>query len=175
MTSTIELPVTALDAQAFAPYGRLLAPEGARDAGRDGYDIWIKPFEAESRARLQIVRYHARPFVVTTIERHLHVSETRMPLAGPPAIIVVAPPGEDAPEPESLRAFRLDGTGVILHRGTWHAIDAYPERGPHADFLFLSEEATVNELFLTPGKPPKRTEVIEFPRSDVHISIAASR
>lgn len=174
MTSTIELPVAALEAEAFAPYGQLLAPEGPRDAGRDGYDIWIKPFQAESRARLQIVRYHARPFVVTTIERHLHVTEARMPLAGPPAIIVVAPPGEDAPGPESLRAFRIDGTGIILNRGTWHAIDAYPEHGPHADFLFLSEEATVNELFLTPDKRPERTEVIDFSRRAVHVSIAVS-
>lgn len=175
MTSPFTLAVEPLSAEAFSPYGRLLAPEGPRDAGREGYDIWIKPFAAESPARLQIVRYHARPFVVWTIERHLHVTEARLPLAGaPPSIIVVAPPGESAPQPQDLRAFRLDGMGIIFHRGTWHAIDAYPERGPHADFLFLSEEATVNELFVTPGTPPKRTDVIDFAASGAHVMIDLS-
>lgn len=175
MTSTFTLAVESLSADAFAPYGRLLAPDGARDAGREGYDIWIKPFAAESAARLQIVRYHARPFVVGVIERHLHVTEARLPLAGaPPAIIVVAPPAEKAPQPHDLRAFRLDGAGIIFHRGTWHAIDAYPEHGPHADFLFLSEEATVNELFVTPGLPPKRTEIIDFATRGTHVTIGLS-
>lgn len=175
MTTSFTLAAEPVTAEAFAPYGRLLAPEGRRDAGREGYDIWIKPFAAESAARLQIVRYHARPFLVGTIERHLHVTEARLPLAGaPPAIIVVAPPNETAPEPQSLRAFRLDGTGVIFHRSTWHAIDAYPERGPHADFLFLSEEATVSELFGAPATPPTRTEVIDFTSRDITILIGAS-
>lgn len=174
MTSPFTLAVEPISAEAFAPFGRLLVPEGPRDAGREGYDIWIKPFAAESAARLQIVRYHARPFAVGMIERHLHVTEARMPLAGgPPAIIVVAPPEESAPVPRSLRAFRLNGAGVIFHRGTWHAIDAYPERGPHADFLFLSEEATVNELFVTPNQPAKRTEMIDFAARGMHVIIDA--
>ena len=86
----IALPVSPLTVEAFAPYGRVLSPSGARDTGREGYDIWIQPFAAESRPRLQIVRYHARPFVVALIERHLHVPEARQPLSGSPAIIVVA-------------------------------------------------------------------------------------
>jgi ureidoglycolate hydrolase len=176
MTSPFTLAVEPLSADAFSPYGRLLAPEGPRDAGREGYDIWIKPFAAESTARLQIVRYHARPFVVGMIERHLHVTEARLPLAGgPPAIIVVAPAEKEAPTPQDLRAFRLDGTGVIFHRGTWHAIDAYPERGPYADFLFLSEEATVNELFVTPSQPAKRTEMIDLPARGMHVIIDIER
>lgn len=174
MTSTFTLSVEPISAEAFAPYGRLLVPEGPRDAGREGYDIWIKPFASESAPRLQVVRYHARPFSVGMIERHLHVTEARLPLAGPPAIIVVASPDDDAPTPQSLRAFRLDGTGVIFHRGTWHAIDAYPERGSHADFLFLSEEATVNELFVTPERPPERTQTIDFSARGLTIVIDPS-
>ncbi|WP_147283727.1 ureidoglycolate lyase [Bosea caraganae] len=174
MTATFTLTAEPITAEAFAPYGRLLAPEGPRDAGREGYDIWIKPFAAESVARLQVVRYHARPFVVGMIERHLHVTEARLPLAGAPAaIIVVAPPDLAAPAPRDLRAFRLDGTGAIFHRSTWHAIDAYPVSGAHADFLFLSEEATVNELFVTPGIAPKRTEVIDLAGGGVQIIIDA--
>ena len=148
----IALPVSPLTVEAFAPYGRVLSPSGARDTGREGYDIWIQPFAAESRPRLQIVRYHARPFVVALIERHLHVTEARQPLSGSSAIIVVAESSDTPPGPESLHAFRLDGEGVLFHRGTWHAIDAYPQHGSHADFLFLSEEATVNELFEHPGQ-----------------------
>lgn len=175
MSPIFMLQVEPLSAEAFAPYGRLLAPEGPRDAGREGYDIWIKPFAAESTPRLQIVRYHARPFVVGVIERHMHVTEARLPLAGPPAIIVVAPPDLASPTPQDLRAFRLDSTGVLFRRGTWHAIDAYPEHGPYADFLFLSEEATVNELFVTPNKPATRTETIDFAACGKAVTIAVPR
>lgn len=174
MSPPFTLQVEPLSVEAFAPYGWLLAPGGPRDAGREGYDIWIKPFAAESASRLQIVRYHARPFMVSVIERHLHVTEARLPLAGPPAIIVVAPPDPAAPAPQDLRAFRLDGTGVIFRRGTWHAIDAYPERGSHADFLFLSEEATVNELFANPNEPAIRTETIDLAARGAPIAIALS-
>lgn len=170
----IVLPVSPLTADSFAPYGRILSPSGQRDTGRDGYDIWIQPFAAEARPRLQIVRYHARPFVVALVERHLHVTEARHPLGGAPAIIVVAAPSEIAPVPEQLRAFRLDGEGVLFHRGTWHAIDAYPEQGSHADFLFLSEEATVNELFEHPGRTPERTQVHDFAAAGIELVIAAN-
>lgn len=167
----ITLPVSPISAEAFAPYGRVLSPAGARDTGREGYDIWIQPFGAESRPRLQIVRYHARPFIVALVERHLHVTEARQPLGGPPAIIVVAEPSGTPPAPESLRAFRLDGEGVLFHRGTWHAIDAYPEHGSHADFLFLSEEVTVNELFDNPGRKPQRTQVHDFHAAGIALVI----
>lgn len=169
----VVLPVLPLSAEAFAPYGRVLSPSGARDTGRDGYDIWIQPFAADSRPRLQIVRYHARPFVVALIERHLHVTEARQPIGGPPAVIVVAKPSETPPEPEALRAFRLDGEGVLFHRGSWHAIDAYPESGSHADFLFLSEEATVNELFEHPERAPQRTQVHDFRAAGIELVIDA--
>ena len=170
----IALPVSPLTVEAFAPYGRVLSPSGARDTGREGYDIWIQPFAAESRPRLQIVRYHARPFVVALIERHLHVTEARQPLSGSPAIIVVAESSDTPPGPESLHAFRLDGEGVLFHRGTRHAIDAYPPHGSHADFLFLSEEATVNELFEHPGRPPERTQVHDFRAAGIELVIDAN-
>ncbi|GAU80982.1 ureidoglycolate lyase [Bosea sp. BIWAKO-01] len=175
MIENIALTIEPLTAESFAPYGRLLAPEGARDAGREGYDIWIKPFSAESQVRLQIVRYHARPFVVRVMERHLHVTETRMPLGGPSAVLVVAPREADIPTAANLRAFRIERTGLLLHRGTWHSIDAYPESGTHADFLFLSEEATVSELFDTPNSPPRRTEVVDLGKRDIHVVIDVSR
>lgn len=171
MSRTVRLPVAPLTSEAFAPYGRILSPAGPRDAGRDGYDIWVQPFAAETRPRLQIVRYHARPFVVGVIERHLHVTEARLPLDATPAIIVVAEPSERPPALEQLRAFRLEGIGVMFHRGTWHAIDAYPEGGAYADFLFLSEEATVDELFANAGRPSRRTEIHDFGAAGAEIVI----
>lgn len=170
----VVLPASPLTAEAFAPYGRVLSPAGGRDTGREGYDIWVQPFASESRPRLQIVRYHLRPFVVALVERHLHVTEARQPLGGPPAIIVVAESSEVPPKPEALRAFRLNGEGVLFHRGTWHAIDAYPVLGSHADFLFLSEEATVNELFDNPGRAPERTQVHDFRAAGIDLVIDAN-
>lgn len=174
MSRIVTIPVAPLSAEAFAPYGRVLAPAGRRDAGREGYDIWLQPFVAEQAPRLQIVRYHARPLIVALVERHLHVTEARLPLGGPPAIIVVAEPSQTPPEPDALRAFRLAGEGVMFHRGTWHAIDAYPEGGDHADFLFLSEEATVDELFANPGRAPERTAIFDFAAAGHEIVILSN-
>ena len=174
MTQTTHIPVLPLTADSFAPYGRVLEPAGSRDAGRDGYDIWVQPFASEAAPRLQLVRYHARPMVVALIERHLHVTEARLPLAGQDAIIVVAAASDAPPAPRDLRAFRLGGRGVMFHRATWHAIDAYPAEAAHADFLFLSEQATVDELFIHKDRPPLRTQVHDYAKAGQTVLIDAA-
>jgi ureidoglycolate hydrolase len=154
----VNLPIIPITAEAFAPYGRLFRAEGSRDFGRDGYDGWIFPFRAEGAVRLQLVRYHPRARQVLLIERHRHVTETRQPVAGPAAVLVVGAPSEIPPRAEDMVAFDLGNNGIMLHPGTWHSIDAYPVTDSPSDYLFLSEEATVRELF--DGTPqPLRTQV----------------
>ncbi len=159
--AVISLPVMRISAEAFRPFGRLFAPEGARSFGRDNFDGWVMPFQAEGPVRLQYVRYKPRAMTVEIIERHRHVTETRQQISGPHCVLVVAPSSETPPAPESMTAFDLCGHGIMLHPGTWHSIDAYPLGGVAGDYLFLSEEATVSELF--DGTPePKRTQVHRF-------------
>jgi ureidoglycolate hydrolase len=166
----VTLTPIPLTPEAFAPFGRVLTASGGRDFGRDGYDGWVLPFRAEGAARLQIVRYNPRPPVVRLIERHLHVSETRQPITGPPCILVVGRSSDAPPAPEDLVAFDLAGHGVLLSPGTWHSIDAYPRADAPSDFLFLSEEATVAELFGAAATPPVRTQMHDLAAAGVHLS-----
>jgi ureidoglycolate hydrolase len=166
--AAISLPIRPISAEAFAPFGRLYRPEGPRSFGRDNFDGWVMPFRAEGPARLQYVRYKPRAMTVEIIERHLHVTETRQQISGPHCVLVVAPPSDAPPAPEAMTAFDLTSHGIMLHPGTWHSIDAYPLGDAPGDYLFLSEEATVAELF--DGTPePKRSRVHRFEGVTVRI------
>lgn len=166
MTRTVTLPITPVTPEAFAPFGRLLPPAGPRSFGRDNMDAWIMPFRHEGPVRMQVVRYHVKPRIVRLIERHLHVTETRQPLNGARCVLVVAPPSDAPPEPEAMTAFDLAGQGLIFHAGVWHSIDAYPLGRTPGDYLFISEEATVSELFDGTGTP-RRTQVHDFAAAGV--------
>jgi len=126
-----------LTAQAFAPYGTVLAFPGA--AGRpinggnaERFDL-VEDLQlgAEGgRPMLALFRAQARrfPHEVTEMERHALGSQSFVPLGARRFVIVVAPAG-NAPEAEALAAFATDGLqGVTLAPGTWHhallAVDA---------------------------------------------------
>lgn len=167
---TVTLPIKPVTPEAFAPFGRLLPPKGPRSFGRNNMDAWILPFRHEGPVRMQIVRYHAKPLVVSLIERHLHVTETRQPIDGARCVLVVAPASEQPPSPEAMTAFDLRGQGLIFNPGVWHSIDAYPMGRTAGEYLFISEEATVSELFN--GTPsPVRTQVHDFAAAGIALVI----
>jgi ureidoglycolate hydrolase len=165
----VRLPITPISAEAFAPFGRLFAPPGPRSFGRDNFDGWIMPFAAEGPARLQYVRYKPRRHTVEIIERHLFVTETRQRISGPDCVLVVALASAEPPNPAAMMAFNLGGNGIMLHPGTWHSIDAYPLGPEPGDYLFLSEEATVAELFDGTAEP-RRSRVHSFEAAGVRLS-----
>lgn len=75
------------------------------------------------------VRYmvvHARPLEFHIMERHLLGNQVFVPLGGKSTVFAVAPPQdlddpEAVPDPESIRAFLLDGScAVSIRPGTWH-------------------------------------------------------
>lgn len=164
----VRLPIVPVTEAAFAPFGRLFAPPGVRDFGRDNFDGWIMPFRAEGPPRLQYVRYKPRKNSVQLIEQHLHVTETRQQISGSPCVLVVAPPSAEPPAAETMSALNLLGHGIMLHQGTWHSIDAYPLGDEPGDYLFLSEEATVSELFDGTANP-KRSRVHSFEEAGISL------
>jgi ureidoglycolate hydrolase len=164
----VRLPIIPVTAEAFAPFGRLLTPIGERSFGRHNMDAWTQPFRHEGAVRMQITRYHAKPLEAHLIERHLHVTETRQPLRLDRCALLVAPSSQTPPQPEAMTAFDLMGHGLIFHPGTWHSIDAYPLDGQASDYLFISEEATVSELF-DGTQAPVRSQVHDYARDGVRI------
>ena len=133
----VPLAVQRLTAQAFAPYGTVLAaPAGAGRPINGGnaqrFDLVadLQLGAADGRPMLALFRAQARrfPHEVTEMERHALGSQTFVPLGERRFVIVVAPAGE-APAAGTLAAFATDGLqGVTLAPGTWHhallAVDA---------------------------------------------------
>jgi len=152
MTRTIEIALEPLTHEGFAPFGELVG-EAPRtpEWQRPKLDAWKNRFEVDGRTELRIMRYHyqGKAPVFHLVERHVAVTESRVPMSGAQAVIVVGPRTADrrGPPPETLRAFHINGThGLMLHRGTWHALDCFPLTVPHADFAFVTEVETENEI-----------------------------
>lgn len=122
------LKIEALSAEAFAPFGDLIASEGHEyfminngstrryhrlaevDTGSEGTPI-ISIFRA---------RTLPMPLRIRMMERHPLGSQAFIPMRGNPFLILVAPPGDDL-KSSQLRAFISNGhQGVNYHRGVWH-------------------------------------------------------
>lgn len=125
----IRLNAEPLTAEAFAPFGDVIA------AGGDGY---IEINEGMARryhdlAQVDVLAEGGRPLIsifrarpwfqpicLRVMERHPLGAQAFIPMHGDSFLVVVAPAGP-APAPSDLRAFVTDGRqGVNYARGTWH-------------------------------------------------------
>ena len=134
----IELPVRALTAEAFKPFGQVIAPAADGQLfGPDDAQLDI----ARGIPRFYTMSLKARPATFRSITRHLRVTQCLASCGGRPWLIAVAPPNEpdnpDArPDPASIVAFHVPGTlGIKLDRSTWHVGPFFS--GPTADFFNL--------------------------------------
>ena len=178
MATTIELEVEPLTAEAFSPFGQLIAArDGAADYARPLLDVWHLDYRADAPIRLQIMRYHEKPMTFSRLERHIRVSEGRIPLDGARAVVAVAgatgAAADDAPDPSAVRAFRFDGScGLIFTPGVWHSLDCFPLGVPHADFVLLSDNATEEEIEAwTRPSSGERTHVVDYSKRDIEFRI----
>ena len=162
MTRLVRIPVEPLTDAAFEPFGRVLAasdrpPDYRGDGGSYG---WRVPFELEGRLRVSVSVAPFQGLRCTRLERHFHVTQTFVPLDGPPAVVAVAPPTdagdpEAVPPPETVRAFLIDGArGYLLGKGTWHSLDRYPLGPAAATFVVLNEQETAQD--------PTRSQIVDY-------------
>jgi len=125
----IKLPIEALTAERFAPFGDVMAVDAAnRHFPINGgtteryHDLANLDAGADGKLIVSIFRGQPRelPFAVTMLERHPLGSQAFMPLVAQPYLVVVAPAGI-APAPDTLRAFLArPGQGVNYAPGVWH-------------------------------------------------------
>ena len=180
MSQLIELPVERLSPESFAPFGEVIdeLPDSAHAEG--GFKATRRVgFTIDGAVELRVVRYDFKPMEFHLMERHLHVTETRVPLTPDPVVLVVAQstsPDDRAalPSLESFRAFLLNGRqGVLFGTGAWHPLDCYPVRSRPADFAFISEVATEKELRETPDFTEcRRTLMVDLLRElDVRFAV----
>ncbi|MFG1298345.1 ureidoglycolate lyase [Xanthobacter sp. V3C-3] len=122
---TLPLAARPLTAEAFAPYGAVLAtPETA--GVRTYFDAALGTLAPQAPASLSIVRaapVAARPVPVAVIERHPLTPQTFLPMAPARWLVVVAPDAPDGgPDLERAEAFLPPpGAGITFGRGVWHA------------------------------------------------------
>ncbi|MEM1314472.1 MAG: ureidoglycolate lyase [Pseudomonadota bacterium] len=143
-----------LTAEAFAPFGAVIAPDPARavainDGWTDRHHALAAADLAGGGAILSIFRGRPRPLTAVLLERHPHGSQAFVPLGGRPWLTVVAE-ARDGP----LRAFLCAGDqGVQIGRGVWH----HPLLTLAAqDFLVVDREdpaANLEEAALDPPVP----------------------
>lgn len=122
MTALVPRPLTA---EAFAPYGEVLAvPDtvGTRTAF-DGALASLRPATPASLSLILAAPSLARPVPVGIIERHRFTSQSFVPMAPARWLVVVAPAAADGgPDLAAAEAFLpAPGQGITLHPGTWHA------------------------------------------------------
>lgn len=139
----ITLRPQPLTAEAFAPFGRVIAAAAgaggpgalAVNGGSAARSEAVPALQLQAgggRAVLAVYQALARPwpFEARVLERHRLSDQVFLPLGGARrCVLLVAPAGLEQPGPVDCRAFVTDGQqGVCLHAGTWHhgllALDA---------------------------------------------------
>ena len=131
---TICLEVQPMTREAFAPFGEMIGTRGPIEIDLDG-----------GQAGFVSQMVEERPMVFDFLGRHRRTEQVFSPLGGAKSIIAVAMPTEgDAPDPNKMAAFFVDGSSAFkLHRGTWHT-SAFPVKD-QASFLVVDREGTLDE------------------------------
>lgn len=171
MTTIHEIVLEPLNPETFAPFGQLIGELNTPAVFSGPHiDSWRMDFGAEGPIELMFSRYRYQPMAFTQLERHFNVTQCFVPLGNQPSVMVVAAPtvqdGRNAsPAPSAIRAFYADGSrGILLWKGTWHALTRFPARPSGAEFALITGYATQRELERekASGIPPRLTEVIDY-------------
>ena len=140
-----------LTAEAFAPFGDVIAPAGVPDFQINGgmcdrfHDRARMDFTGDGRAGISVGfgRPYALPLSVTMVERHPLGSQAFVPMTSDPFLVVVAP--DEGGKPGTPLAFLTDGAqGVNYLRNVWHGV--LTPLGQAAPFLIVDRIGTGDNL-----------------------------
>ena len=113
----------AVTAEAFAPFGLLLpAPAPGQPRLELSGELANLRETAKPRLSLATTAPRALPLTAIEMERHVHSSQTFVPIDCASYLVMVAPHGaDDRPDPTGVKAFRVPGhVGVHYFADTWH-------------------------------------------------------
>jgi ureidoglycolate lyase len=126
----IVLPLHRLTAEAFAPFGSVLTEEGRTRLPINTYgelvDLYTEPFDSDQPVEWFIGNFRPRRNRVLFLERHMHITQTFIPLGGKQFVTIVARANAEEEangliKVEEMKAFVVPGDAAIqVHRGTWH-------------------------------------------------------
>jgi ureidoglycolate lyase len=121
----VEIPTP----ESFAPFGRLLTPQGRNrlpiNTYGDKLDLYRENFSSDQPIEWFIYEGRKRWNGVLFLERHQQLTQTFIPVGGKAVYTVVAPANcreeNGFPAIDEMRAFLMPGdTPFQLHRATWH-------------------------------------------------------
>ena len=126
------LNIEPLEQSSFAPFGDVIDTRRA-DAQRVSINDCftqrhhaLSPVQTEGNGPILSVfetRSFGFPLQIRMLERHPNGSQAFIPMgdSGTRDFLIVVPQGEQAPDPDTIRAFRVgSGQGVNFHAGVWH-------------------------------------------------------
>lgn len=122
------ISIQPLTAQAFAPFGDVIALRGEPDkminqgmCGRH-HDLAKLDF-VDARAGISLFDAVPRslPYTLDMMERHPLGSQAFLPMSEHPFLIIVAPDADGAPG-APVAFVSAPGQGVNYHSGTWHGV-----------------------------------------------------
>jgi ureidoglycolate lyase len=171
MTTLVEIALEPLTAGGFAPYGQLITARDEPPVFEGPHlEAWRMDFAVDGEIELMYMRYVHKEMRWTTMERHFNVTQSFMALGGAASVMVVADPTDASdrsvlPRPETVRAFLVDGArGVMLWKGTWHALTRFPVPATGGAFAMITGAVTQRELERQnrDGTRPELTQVVDF-------------
>lgn len=116
------VPMAAIDAAAFAPFGDLL--DAPSPAPRQDRAVALENCRETVPVNLALIRSDPYPGLMPLVrlERHPLSSQTFLPLRVGSYVVVVAPDRDGRPDEDGLRAFLVPGhVGLHYRAGAWHA------------------------------------------------------
>lgn len=121
---TQRIAAEPLTAQAFAPFGQVIAGTGD-GPGRRPFLARMHNGRAQAQPNLTWMRIAPQPLpvTVTALERHPHSNQSFVPMNGTRQLVVVCPSDAHGdPLPSQARAFVASGSqGVNYDANVWHA------------------------------------------------------
>jgi ureidoglycolate lyase len=123
-----KLELIAANPENIVPFGALIdVPKNGQALPVAFYQGSVRvyspvSFISDEDTEIALASIDPRPKEVRWLERHFKHTQTFIPLAGKPFIMVMSPPTEkDMPDTADAKAFLFDGSaGFMLHVGTWH-------------------------------------------------------
>ncbi|HYI13910.1 MAG TPA: ureidoglycolate lyase [Thermomicrobiales bacterium] len=166
MDRIVRLTAELLAPESFVTFGEALG-RSQQPPDFVGYTSvgWKAHYEGSGAPLIMTLSSRYVGMRCTTLERHLNVTQTFIPLGRVPAIIAVAAPtdGSATPAPEDVRAFIIDGScGYVLKAGAWHSPDRYPLYPPSAEIVIITSHDTQHELETLDRPQWQLTQVVDY-------------
>jgi ureidoglycolate lyase len=153
VTEPLRIAARPLTAEAFAPFGEVLAAPAA--IGRDAVD-WPVPRLGDPRFCLNLSRRPpaSLPFTATVMERHLRSQQSFFPLRIGRFLVLVAPAGGKAPDLDRVVAFiGRAGQGINYRAGIWHhPFTVFDGEAEYASLMFR-DGGDLDEEFVDLARP----------------------